>query len=128
MLTPVREEVADRKNVSLADQALDALPKDSRFDVIVAAMVLHHQASPQRFFRLAGERLVEGGSLLIAELDQHQHDWAAEACGDLWLGFSQNELDSWALSVQLHPIGRQFLAQRNGFSIHLTHYSKENTQ
>ncbi len=121
MLNPVRQAASKLANVAL-EQIDFAKLKDNQFDLIVAAMVLHHQPSPRSFFASAKRCLKPGGLLLIAELDRHQHDWVRDACGDLWLGFTPEELDGWADSVGLKNGTHQFLAQRNGFSIQLTNY------
>jgi ArsR family transcriptional regulator len=126
MLDPVRAEALDVNNLTLV-QAEFAKYDGCPADLIVAAMVLHHQTSPRAFFEIATGHLNPGGLLLIAELDRHQHDWVTEACGDLWLGFTPQEMDGWAASVGLEPATRQFLAQRNGFSIQLVAYTQPQT-
>ena len=122
MLEPVREQAGALRNVHL-EQCEFADLECAPADVIVAAMVLHHQTSPRQFFETARNRLREGGLFLIAELDRHQHDWVADACGDLWLGFTPEEMDGWAQSVGFALRTRQFLAQRNGFTIQISGYS-----
>ncbi len=123
MLAPVRAEAIELTNVRIEENDLSTHSGPQQ-NLVVAAMVVHHQTSPRAFFAAAAARLAPGGMLLIAELDRHQHDWATEACGDLWLGFTPEELDGWAESVGMKLATRQFFAQRNGFTIQLASYLK----
>ncbi|MFT0213394.1 metalloregulator ArsR/SmtB family transcription factor [Pseudomonas sp. F1_0610] len=115
------------KNVHL--QLADALTDDiAPADCVVVNMVLHHFAAPaQALHRLA--RLVkQGGSLLITELCQHDQSWAKDTCGDLWLGFDQEELAQWANAAGLIPSESLYLGLKNGFQIQLRHFAKPNTK
>lgn len=125
MLAPVHEAVRGFKNVSLFHREFTRFRTRTRFDAVVAAMVLHHLPAPRQFFARAARLLAGHGRLLIAELERHEHDWVRDACGDLWLGFDSNELDHWAGSAGLVSGPRQFLAQKNGFSIQILTYIKE---
>lgn len=115
------------KNVSLRLKAFEAF-KSPRQDLILFAMVLHHAASPRRFFEHAHRMLNDGGLLVVVELITHDQEWAKSACGDLWLGFDPMELDEWAREVGLVVDSSQYLAQRNGFRIQFRSYQKGATQ
>ena len=80
-------------------------------------MVIHHLASPELFFLRAARQLRDTGLLVVAELSQHQQQWVTEACGDVWLGFSPDQLISWASASGFTSINLQHLAQRNGFNV-----------
>lgn len=125
MLAPVQDAVRGFKNVSLFHREFTRFRTRTRFDAVVAAMVLHHLPAPRQFFTQAARLLANQGRLLVAELERHEHDWVRDACGDLWLGFDSNELDHWAGSAGLVSGPRQFLAQKNGFSIQILTYIKE---
>ena len=125
MLAPVREATGRFTNVSLLHREFTRFRTRSRFSTVVAAMVLHHMPAPRQFFTHAARLLEEQGCVLIAELERHEHDWVRDACGDLWLGFESSELDQWALDAGLVPGPSQYLAQKNGFSIQILTYSKE---
>ncbi|MDI6935590.1 metalloregulator ArsR/SmtB family transcription factor [Serratia sp. Se-PFBMAAmG] len=86
-------EGLDNVNLQLAD-ALGAT--DVQADCVVLNMVLHHFSDPALALRLLAKRVAAGGSLLITELCSHDQSWARDACGDLWLGFEQDELARWA--------------------------------
>ena len=86
-------------------------------DCIVVNMVLHHNPSPAGIFEDLAGCLGDGGVLLVTDLCQHDQDWAREACGDLWLGFPPEDLESWAGNAGLAEIASTYLAQRNGFQV-----------
>ena len=88
-----------------------------QFDCIVANMVLHHIPSPSGIFNHAARLLKPGGSLVISDLSQHDQEWVRDSCGDLWLGFSTEELDDWAQNAGLVNGESQYLGLRNGFQI-----------
>ena len=88
----------------------------SQFDCIVANMVLHHVPSPAGIFSQAGRLLKPGGSFLISELCRHDQEWAKTSCGDLWLGFSPDDLSLWAQHAGFVNGDSQYLGLRNGFS------------
>jgi ArsR family transcriptional regulator len=110
-LANVRLELADALQVS----ALSA-------DCVVLNMVLHHFAAPAEAIRSLAERVNPGGSLLITELCSHNQAWAREACGDLWLGFEQDDLSRWARGAGLVPEDSVYLGLRNGFQIQVRHF------
>ena len=90
------------QNVEL--QLADALHDDVvAADCVVVNMVLHHFAAPAEALCLLARLLKPGGSLLITELCRHDQDWAKQACGDLWLGFDQDDLAQWANAAGLIP-------------------------
>lgn len=106
-------------NVRLLHRDFIELPPRPRYQLVVAAMVVHHLASPQRFFRHARHLLEEQGVLVVVELCRHDHEWARSACGDLWLGFEATELNEWADNAGFTAGEAQFLAQKNGFRIQI---------
>lgn len=109
-------------NVELLHRDVADLDGPQRYELVVAAMVVHHQPSPRRFFQQARRLLGEGGVFVVAELCRHDHEWARAACGDLWLGFEPGELTQWAGNAGLHCIESQFLAQKNGFRVQIHTY------
>lgn len=122
MLEHTAERTATFANVRLREQDFFTLPNARRYDALVAAMVLHHMPSPQRFFKQAQRVLKTKGLLVVAELCRHDNDWVIEACGDTWLGFEPHELESWAQKAGFAAIESQFLGQNNGFQIQIHGY------
>ncbi|WP_263143202.1 metalloregulator ArsR/SmtB family transcription factor [Pseudomonas sp. RIT-PI-AD] len=114
-------DALDNVDLVLAD-ALDATRTPA--DCVVLNMVLHHFAVPAEALRHLARRVRPGGSLLITELCRHDQSWAREACGDLWLGFEQEELAHWAAAAGLTPGESLYIGLRNGFQIQVRHFAK----
>ncbi|WP_338522309.1 metalloregulator ArsR/SmtB family transcription factor [Pseudomonas batumici] len=110
-------------NVSL--QLADAL-QEARLqaDCVVLNMVLHHFAAPAEALKQMAGLLQPGGSLLVTELCSHNQSWAREACGDLWLGFEQDDLARWAIAAGLVPEDSLYVGLRNGFQIQVRHFQR----
>jgi len=110
-------------NVSL--QLADALNGVSlAADCVVLNMVLHHFAAPADALKHMAGLLQPGGSLLVTDLCSHNQSWAREACGDLWLGFEQDDLARWATAAGLVPGESLYVGLRNGFQIQVRHFQR----
>ena len=110
-------------NVAL--QLADALNDDyPAADCLVLNMVLHHFAAPAEALKQLALRVQPGGSLLVTELCSHNQSWARQTCGDLWLGFEQEDLARWASAAGLVPSESLYVGLRNGFQIQLRHFAK----
>ena len=70
-------------------------------DLVIFNMVLHHIPTPAKIFRDAYSLLDAGGNLLIIDLCSHDQDWVRDSCGDLWLGFEEDDLNHWAKKAKL---------------------------
>ncbi|WP_462401467.1 ArsR/SmtB family transcription factor [Pseudomonas sp. Marseille-QA0332] len=116
-----QREHLDNVELRLAD-ALCA--SDEQADCVVLNMVLHHFSDPAEALRRLALRLKAGGSLLVTELCSHDQGWAREACGDLWLGFEQEELAGWAVAAGLAPGDSLYVGLRNGFQIQVRHFQR----
>ncbi|QLF93961.1 metalloregulator ArsR/SmtB family transcription factor [Pseudomonas sp. ABC1] len=108
--------------LKLAD-ALDTSRQEPA-DCVVLNMVLHHFSTPAEAFRQLADKVRPGGSLLLSELCSHDQNWAREACGDLWLGFEQDDLARWATEAGLEPGESLYIGLKNGFQIQLRHFAK----
>ena len=115
-----REDLAN-VNLQLAD-ALSAT--DVEADCVVLNMVLHHFSAPAEALRQLANRVKAGGSLLVTELCSHDQSWAREACGDIWLGFEQDDLARWASAAGLAPGDSLYVGLRNGFQIQVRHFQR----
>jgi len=120
MLDQTARAVAALPNVTLLEGDFTALESAQTYDLIIAAMVVHHLPSPPGFFARAARMLKPGGLLVIAELCDHDQDWVKSMCGDVWLGFHPDELKAWAQAAGLIQTQQQFLAQRNGFRVQVS--------
>ncbi|WP_337156769.1 metalloregulator ArsR/SmtB family transcription factor [Pseudomonas putida] len=119
-------QVCEREGLSNVNlQLADALgATDVEADCVVLNMVLHHFSDPALALRLLAERVKAGGSLLVTELCSHDQSWAREACGDLWLGFEQDDLARWARVAGLVPGDSLYVGLRNGFQIQVRHFQR----
>lgn len=125
MLELARQRCLDEglANVQLA--LVDALDADDlSADCVVLNMVLHHFAAPAEALKQLARRVKLGGSLLITELCSHNQNWARAACGDLWLGFEQDDLARWATAAGLSNEESLYLGLRNGFQIQIRHFQQ----
>ncbi|MBO6556470.1 MAG: methyltransferase domain-containing protein [Pseudomonadales bacterium] len=117
MLEKTRAKTAntDLRNIDYCEGELHQ--SDEVSDLLVLNMVLHHIASPPRLFQDARVHLRPGGTLLIADLCSHDQTWTQDACGDLWLGFNTEEMDSWATAAGFDIGQSQYLGLKNGFQV-----------
>ncbi|MBB3102703.1 ArsR/SmtB family transcription factor [Azomonas macrocytogenes] len=107
--------------LELADALLDDC---ATADCVILNMVLHHLAAPGEAMKQLARLVNPGGSLLITELCSHNQNWAREACGDLWLGFEQDDLARWAIAAGLVPGESLYIGLKNGFQIQARHFSR----
>lgn len=122
-LARARCEQAALGNVEL--KLADALQDDCpSADCVVLNMVLHHLAAPGEALKQLARLVNAGGSLLITELCSHNQSWAREACGDLWLGFEQDDLARWADAAGLTPGESLYIGLKNGFQIQARYFSR----
>ncbi len=115
------QDALSNVEVRLADALHDACPTA---DCVVLNMVLHHLAAPGEALKQLARLVNVGGSLLITELCSHNQSWAREACGDLWLGFEQDDLARWADAAGLTPGESLYIGLKNGFQIQTRYFSR----
>ncbi len=115
------EEGLDNVELKLADALRDPQPAA---DCVVLNMVLHHFSDPAAAMARLARLVRPGGSLLLTELCSHHQAWAREACGDVWLGFDQDELAHWAQAAGLNLGESLYIGLRNGFQIQVRHFAR----
>jgi len=75
---------------------LEHMPIADRLaDAAVACMVLHHVSNPGGAIKEAYRILKKGGTLVIADLHQHEVAEMREQYADLWLGFKKADMSKW---------------------------------
>ncbi len=116
-----QREQLDNVRLQLADALGDI---HVQAHCVVLNMVLHHFPEPAAALRQLAARVTPGGSLLVTELCSHNQSWAKEACGDLWLGFEQEDLALWATAAGLVPGESLYVGLRNGFQIQVRHFQR----
>ena len=86
--------------------------------LVVLSMVLHHMASPAQAFKKLAKALSPRGIVAVVELCPHDQDWVREV-GDIWLGFSPEDLKNWARDQGLLLLESLFLGLKNGFQVQI---------
>lgn len=103
----------------VAGDTATAVEQGLRADLVIFSMVLHHVASPAAAFAQAAHLLQPGGVLLVVDLCRHHQDWVRDSCGDLWLGFEEEELCNWAAHAGFRTGQHLLQGLRNGFQIQM---------
>ena len=67
---------------------------DASVDLALLSQALHHAGSPARAIAAAHRILKPGGRIAILDLLAHQFENAREMYADLWLGFTEVQLDN----------------------------------
>lgn len=96
-----------------------AVQQGLRADLVIFSMVLHHVAAPAEAFAQAARLLRPGGVLLVIDLCRHHQDWVRDSCGDLWLGFEEEDLCNWAGLAGFRSGQHLLQGLRNGFQIQM---------
>jgi ubiquinone/menaquinone biosynthesis C-methylase UbiE/predicted transcriptional regulator len=81
-------------NLEYRQGDLEQLPiADGLVDVAFLSQALHHAQHPARAVEEAWRILKPGGRIVVLDLRKHSFEEARELYADLWLGFSDVELD-----------------------------------
>lgn len=125
MLELARQRCTRERLGNVETKLADALNDEHEAaDCVVLNMVLHHLAAPAEAMKQLARLVRPGGSLLVTELCSHDQSWARKACGDLWLGFEQDDLAQWADAAGLMPGESLYIGLKNGFQIQVRHFAK----
>ena len=68
-------------------------------DLAFLSQALHHATNPEKAIAEAWRILKPGGRIAILDLNRHQFEEARELYADLWLGFSELELEQYLKSA-----------------------------
>lgn len=77
--------------------------KEGEADLVTFVMVWHHLEEPARAVKAASRALKPGGTLLAADLFEHQETWLRERLKHRWLGFSRQDVEEWFAEAGLAP-------------------------
>lgn len=132
MLNRARNALAQRLDTPSASHPVEFIHGDTRvaltqglaYDLLIYNMVLHHIPSPRETFQDCARLLTNNGTLLLIDLSHHDQDWVRESCGDLWLGFTEQDLDAWAEEAGLDCGQRVYLGLRNGFQVQMRVFTR----
>lgn len=100
--------LADRVETVEGDLERTTLPDDSCDDVLLS-QALHHAARPSHAVREAARLLKKGGRLIILDLARHDQEWTRSEWADQWLGFEEEELQTWMQEAGLSVLRIQRL-------------------
>ena len=127
MLERAQQQCADAGLDNVECLLVDALQpqKLPAADCLVCNMVLHHMPAPAEALKRFADLLKPGGSLVLTELCRHDQSWVQDTCGDLWLGFEQDDLSRWAANAGLQTGVSLYLGLSNGFQIQLQQFTKD---
>ena len=98
MLDVCRDRIAQSglDNVELRLGDAEALPlDDAECDTVFSSMLLHHLPSPQQGIAEMARALAPGGKVVIIDLVKHANDWTREVMADLWLGFTEEQIQDY---------------------------------
>lgn len=91
-----RELYQGREGLSFTVAEAEALPfGEESLDAAIFSHSLHHMPRPERALTEAARTLVSGGRIIVVDLASHGEEWLREHFGDLWLGFSREDLSRW---------------------------------
>lgn len=93
------------KNLEYRLGDLEEIPIDTTsVDVALLSQSLHHALHPERAVAEAWRILKPGGRIAILDLGKHRFEEARDLYADLWLGFSEVELESLLQKAGFHNV------------------------
>lgn len=102
MLAAARARVQGLDNVELRQGELERLPiADGELDAAVLFLVLHYLPEPALALGEARRVLKPGGRLLIVDMTPHGREEYRQTMGHVWLGFSAEQMQDWAVEAGL---------------------------
>lgn len=92
-------------NIEYREGDLESPPiEDHSVDLAFFSQSLHHAVHPSRAVVQAMRILRPGGRIVILDLKKHSFEQARELYADLWLGFSEVELDGFMNAAGFKPV------------------------
>lgn len=108
MLDVARRNLAelDVENVELTEADLVTLPlAEDSVDAAVANMVLHHVEDPGGMLSEMARVTRPGGWVAITDEVEHRYRWMRAEHADVWLGFTQDQVEGFFGSARLVRYG-----------------------
>ncbi len=100
-------------NVELLLGEITALPLESgSVDAAFANMVLHHAENPEAMLREMVRIVKPGGAVVITDEVKHSYAWMQEEHADVWLGFDQEQVETFFHGAKLTGYGYESLGMQ----------------
>lgn len=93
-----------------ADVSKLPLPGDT-FDAAFAVLVLHHAPKPAIAVREMARIVKPGGQVIVLDLCAHGQEWLRSEQADLWLGFTNEEVDALLAQPSLERGSRRVVSK-----------------
>jgi ubiquinone/menaquinone biosynthesis C-methylase UbiE len=101
------------RNVKLLLGEITRLPLSSgSVDAAFANMVLHHAESPEAMLREMARVVKPGGAVVITDEVEHPYTWMREEHADIWLGFSEEQVEGFFRGAGLVGYGYESLGMQ----------------
>lgn len=101
------------ENVELVEGDLSELPlAGGSVDAAFANMVLHHAEEPATMLAEMARVVRPGGTVVIADEVEHPYEWMRREHADVWLGFSQSQIESHFAEAGLIEYGYESLGMQ----------------
>ena len=107
MLDAARAKLGEQglSQVELRNGEAHRLPiGDSEVDAAFAHMVLHYLPSPLEALHEMARIVRPGGSVIVVDFLQHEHEWMRQELRVVWLGFPEETLRQWFTEVGLPDV------------------------
>jgi ubiquinone/menaquinone biosynthesis C-methylase UbiE/DNA-binding transcriptional ArsR family regulator len=93
MLQAAKKRLHGIDNVDLRRGELEALPiDDSRLDVAMLTLVLHHLPEPERALAEIARVVKPGGRAIVVDMQPHERENYRQQMGHVWLGFNDDHM------------------------------------
>ena len=117
--------VLDRDGIDIRIGELEHLPlRDEEAIFALTNLVLHHLSEPKKAIKEVFRILKPGGSYIIIDLLSHRDESMRQKYGDLWLGFSIEDLESWLKESGFKPNKIDYFDLKNGLKGFMYHSEK----
>lgn len=100
-------------NVELVEGNIAGLPlPDDSVDAACANMVLHHAEEPADMLKEMARVVRPGGTVAICDEVEHRYEWMRQEHADVWLGFTEEQVEGFFIEVGLEAYGYESLGMQ----------------